>query len=347
MSDQEPDKPSVPAAKEPSRPSEAARRLSQLLSRPFGAPAPPGEAPEPYVPRPARSAPPPAPVPPPAVEAPHDTASVATPPPVVPADEPELPWFGRPAPEAPVAAPEPIVGRAEVEEPPVEPASVHEEPHDRAPGADDDLFDRRDPPPLHAPAAPADEHGEFQTFADRDQEAASRAPDQVPKWAWPSALDREPEPAPPPRAELRPPPEPLVTPEPVRAAPREPAAVAPPSARPLDPDATRTLRNIRRLMLASNLFMVVAIGAVLAVVGYRISRTEQAPPPPPPVAAPAPAKIPVDMTLTLPRGARILQTAVAGERLVITLQIDGATEIRTFDIKTLQPTGRMSFATVP
>ena len=101
-------------------------------------------------------------------------------------------------------------------------------------------------------------------------------------------------------------------------------------------------------MLASNLFMAVAIGAVLAVVGFRLYRTEPAPPPPPPpVAAPAPAKIPLDMTLTLPRGARIVGTAIAGDRLVITLQIDGATEIRTFDIKTLQPAGRLSFATVP
>src|SRR5262249_50734193 len=103
-----------------------------------------------------------------------------------------------------------------------------------------------------------------------------------------------------------------------------------------------------RLMLFSNLFMVVAIGAVLTVVGYRLFRSEPAPPPPPPpAAAPAPAKIPLDMTLTLPRDARIVETAVAGERLVITLEIDGATEIRTFDIKTLQPTGRLSFGIVP
>jgi hypothetical protein len=55
----------------------------------------------------------------------------------------------------------------------------------------------------------------------------------------------------------------------------------------------------------------------------------------------------VDMTLTLPRGARIKQTAVAGDRLVITLEIDGATEVRTFDLKTLQPAGRMSFGSAP
>jgi hypothetical protein len=123
--------------------------------------------------------------------------------------------------------------------------------------------------------------------------------------------------------------------------------VAPTAAPPLDPDATRTLGNIRRLMLFSNLFMVVAIGAVLMVVGYRLFRTEPAPQPPPAAPKPVHANIPNDMTLTLPRGARIVQTAVAGDRLVITLEVDGATEIRTFDIRTLRPTGRLMFGTVP
>jgi hypothetical protein len=293
----------------------------------------------------------------PASEPPHDTPSVAAPPPVAPSDEPDLPWFDRPAEPkpavAPIAAAEPHA-EAAPREPPLSAApTAYEEPRDQGPGTDDDLFERRDPPPLHAPGAPEEEHG-LQTSAYRDEYRESpRTPDHVPDWAWPSALDREPEAAPAPRAELGPPPEPLVTPEPVvrpepeRPAPNEPAAAAgPPAARTLDPDATRALGNIRRLMLVSNLFMVVAIGAVLAVVGYRIYRTEPAPPPPP-VAAPAPAKIPVDMTLTLPRGARIVGTAIAGDRLVITLQIDGATEIRTFDIKTLQPAGRLNFATVP
>jgi hypothetical protein len=353
MSDPDPDDPPSPAASPPTRSIEAARRLSRLLARPLGTPAPPGETPEPYVPRPARSAPPPAPVPPPAPAPapPDDSASVAAPPPVAPADEPELPWFDRPAqptPAAvPVAAPEHSVGTAEAGEPLTEPSTAQAEPY-QASGGDDDLFDRHDPPPMHASAVPADEPHGFETSADReDHAAAPRSPDQVPEWAWPSALDREPEAVPAPRAELGPPPAPLVAPAPVRAAPSEPIAAAPPAARPLDPDATRALGNIRRLMLASNLFMVVAIGAVLAVVGYRIYRTEPALPPPPPVAALAPAKIPLDMTLTLPRGARILGTAIAGDRLVITIQIDGATEIRTFDIKTLQPAGRLSFATVP
>jgi hypothetical protein len=220
---------------------------------------------------------------------------------------------------------------------------AHDESPDAEPTADDYLFDRREPP------------------RDLDEPISPPPPDRVPEWAWPSVLDRAPEPgpAPEPRAELGAPPEPLVAPEPAHparrepppAAPREPTPVAAPTAaRPLDPDATRTLGNIRRLMLISNLFMVVAIGAVLAVVGYRIFRTEPAAPPPPPTpAAPKPvlATIPNDMTLSLPRGAHIVATAVAGDRLVITLEIDGATEIRTFDIKTLQPTGRLMFGIVP
>ncbi|MBV8752208.1 MAG: hypothetical protein JO328_05030 [Hyphomicrobiales bacterium] len=104
---------------------------------------------------------------------------------------------------------------------------------------------------------------------------------------------------------------------------------------------------MRRLMLISSLCTVIAIGAVLTVVGYRIFHSEPAPPPPPPTPKPVLANIPNDMTLTLPRGARIVQTAVSGDRLVITLEIDGATEIRTFDITTLQPTGRLSFGIVP
>jgi len=361
MSDPDPDDPPPPAARPPTRSTEASRRLSQLLARPLGAPAPPGEAPEPYVPRPARVAPPPAPPPSsPEPLPPDDTASVAAPPPAA-ADEPDLPWFDPPAPPkpvvAPAATPEEPAEIAEADKPLPSASTAHQEPREEVPGAEEDLFDRREPPPLHAPAAPRDEFGfgAFRSSERRfDHEAPLRTTDHVPDWAWPSALDREAEPAPPPRAELDPPPQPLAAPAPPRAALDEPATpaardAARPAAQPLDPDSTRTLGNIRRLMLASNLFMVVAIGAVLTVVGYRIYRIEPAPPPPPPppVAVPAAAKIPLDMTLTLPRGARILQTAVAGDRLVITLEIDGATEIRTFDVKTLQPTGRMSFATVP
>ena len=248
---------------------------------------------------------------------------------MVPADEPDLPWFDPPAhasPAEPVPAPEPTGSAAETAAPLTEAPVAQDEPHDPGLADEDDLFGRREPP------------------RDLDEPISPPAPDRVPEWAWPSALDRTPEPPPESRAELGAPPEPLVTPEPVRPAP---PVSAPSPAPPLDPDAARTLGNIRRLMLVSSLCTMVAIGAVLAVVGYRLFRTEPAPPAPPPTPKPVLATIPNDMTLTLPRGARIVQTAVAGERLVITLEIDGATEIRTFDVRTLQPTGRLSFGIVP
>ena len=52
-------------------------------------------------------------------------------------------------------------------------------------------------------------------------------------------------------------------------------------------------------------------------------------------------------SLGLPKGARIVATAVVEERIVITLDIGGATEIRTFDLHTLRQTGRLRFATEP
>ena len=49
----------------------------------------------------------------------------------------------------------------------------------------------------------------------------------------------------------------------------------------------------------------------------------------------------------LPKGARIVATGTAGDRLAVTLDIAGTTEIRTFDAKTLKPTGRLRFAVEP
>jgi hypothetical protein len=54
-----------------------------------------------------------------------------------------------------------------------------------------------------------------------------------------------------------------------------------------------------------------------------------------------------DTTATLPKGARIVATGVARDRLVVTLDIAGMTEIRTFDARTLKPTGRLKFVSEP
>ena len=93
--------------------------------------------------------------------------------------------------------------------------------------------------------------------------------------------------------------------------------------------------RVRWLMLISGVTTLVAIAAVLGVIGYRLFRAEGS------VAAPA------DVTALLPRGARIVATALSDERIAVTIEVAGATEIRTFDARTLRATGRLRFATEP
>ena len=103
---------------------------------------------------------------------------------------------------------------------------------------------------------------------------------------------------------------------------------------PLDPEAQRLAAKVRLLMLISALTTVLAVGAVLVVIGYRVFKAEGS------------AGI-VDVTATLPKGARIVSTAAAGDRITVTIQLGDSTEIRTYEAKTLQPTGRLRFATEP
>jgi hypothetical protein len=78
------------------------------------------------------------------------------------------------------------------------------------------------------------------------------------------------------------------------------------------------------------------VAVVLIAVGYRLYRGEG-----------SPAAATTDITATLPKGARIVSTAVAGERLVVTLDTAGVIEIRTFDAKTLKPAGKLRFVSEP
>ena len=43
----------------------------------------------------------------------------------------------------------------------------------------------------------------------------------------------------------------------------------------------------------------------------------------------------------------MIQSAVTNDRLIMTLEIDGKIEVRTFDVKTLQPAGRLNFSATP
>ena len=113
-----------------------------------------------------------------------------------------------------------------------------------------------------------------------------------------------------------------------------------------DAAAAAVIAKVRRLMLVSMAVTVIAVGSVFGFIGYRIFKSDGT------TAKtadklPEASAIPVDMTLALPRGARVIQSAVAGDRLVVTLSIDGRIEVRTFDVNTLQPAGRLNFSGTP
>jgi hypothetical protein len=100
------------------------------------------------------------------------------------------------------------------------------------------------------------------------------------------------------------------------------------------PEQAALFARVRRMMLIAGLTTTVAIAAVLIAIGYRLFHSEG-------------SFVAADITATLPKGARIVSTGVAGDRLVVTLDIVGITEIRTFDAHTLQPTGRLKFVGEP
>src|SRR5713226_7999242 len=104
--------------------------------------------------------------------------------------------------------------------------------------------------------------------------------------------------------------------------------------KPHDPAAAGIIAKVRWLMVISGVTTLVAIAAVLGVIGYRIFKSEG--------SAPA-----TDVTALLPKGARVVAISAAEDRIVVTIEVAGAIEARTFDARTLRQTGRLRFATEP
>ncbi len=100
------------------------------------------------------------------------------------------------------------------------------------------------------------------------------------------------------------------------------------------PEQAALFARVRRMMLIAGLTTALAVAAVLVAIGYRLFRTEG-------------STVATDTTATLPKGTRIVATGVAGDRLVVTLDIGGTIEIRTFDAHTLRPAGRLKFVSEP
>jgi hypothetical protein len=110
---------------------------------------------------------------------------------------------------------------------------------------------------------------------------------------------------------------------------------APDSEAPLDPAQAQLLQRVRRLAIASSLVMLVGLLAVFGVIGYRLFAGAER-------GRPAP-----DLTVALPKGARVVATAVAEGKLAVTLEIGGATEVRFYDLSTLEARGRLRLVPEP
>jgi hypothetical protein len=103
---------------------------------------------------------------------------------------------------------------------------------------------------------------------------------------------------------------------------------------PLPPEQQKIVARVRWLMLISGFATMLGIAVVIGVIGYRFFRSDG-------------DVAPAEATAMLPKGARVVSTAVADGRIAVTIEQGGMIEVRTFDLKTLRPAGRLRFATEP
>jgi hypothetical protein len=113
-----------------------------------------------------------------------------------------------------------------------------------------------------------------------------------------------------------------------------------PEPTPLDPEAALVVARVRRMMLIAGATTLVAVAAVFGVIGYRIFKSggSAGPEAGPPVAA---------ETLVLPKGAKVLGTAISDGRIAVTLETADGIEIRTFSLHTLKPAGELRLRAAP
>jgi len=102
---------------------------------------------------------------------------------------------------------------------------------------------------------------------------------------------------------------------------------------PAESEAASLMARARVMMIISALTTALAIAAVVVVIGYRVYS--------------AGIVTAADGVITLPKGAHVISTAASAGRVAVMINVNGESELRTFDIKTLKETGRLRFATEP
>jgi hypothetical protein len=103
----------------------------------------------------------------------------------------------------------------------------------------------------------------------------------------------------------------------------------------LSPGQARVVQRVRRLMFGSLLVMAAGFLAIFGVIAYRL------------YAGAERGRAPIEETLNLSRGARVMSTAATGNRLLVTVENAGIVEILIYDIETLQPKGRFVIKSIP
>jgi hypothetical protein len=99
-------------------------------------------------------------------------------------------------------------------------------------------------------------------------------------------------------------------------------------------DLSAAVRRARWLMLISAITTVVAIAAVAGVIGYRLFANNE-----------SLAGTIVNGTIFVPKDAHVVSTTISNGRVFVTLDNGGSSEVRIFDLKTLQQVGDLRFAT--
>jgi len=105
-----------------------------------------------------------------------------------------------------------------------------------------------------------------------------------------------------------------------------------PDGKPLDPAAQAVVDKVRRMSMLSSIATVLGISVVIVMIGWRLYRASEGTPP-----------AQSDIVATLPKGAKVMSTATAGDRVIVTVEVGNTVEIRSFDAGTLQPVGRLRF----
>ena len=98
--------------------------------------------------------------------------------------------------------------------------------------------------------------------------------------------------------------------------------------KPLDPEGTRIVAKVRRLMMIASLTTFVAVTVLIVVIGYRVFKGEGR------------AQSVADISAVVPAGAKVLSSAIGEGRVVLTVEVNGAIELLSFDLNSLRPLGR-------